>query len=74
MPMYKSNKLNAPFINVIYKPFNFVGGLSNEETLSTRLYLGTPWIYRYLAVPSVLSFYLDGQQQQFQFRETQPKR
>lgn len=57
-----------------YKPFHFVGRLSNEEPLGTRLDLGAPGVYRYLAVPPVLAFYLDGQQQQFQFGEAQPVR
>lgn len=59
---------------MMYKPFDFVSRLSDEEPLSTRLYLGTPGVYRYLAVPSVFTFYLDGQQQQFQLREAQPVR
>lgn len=57
-----------------YKPFDFVSRLSNEEPLGTGLYLGTPRVYRYLAVPSILAFYLNGQQQKFQFCEAQPIR
>lgn len=57
-----------------YKPFYFVSRLSDEEPLGTRLYLGTPWVYRYFAVPPVFTFYLNGQQQQFQLGEAQPAR
>lgn len=54
-------------------PLNFIRTLGDKEALGVRLDLGSSGIYRYFAVHSLLhAFYFDGQQEQFQFRETQP--
>lgn len=54
-------------------PLDFVGRLSNEESLSVSSDLGTAWIYRDLAVGATFPLDLDRQQQQLQFREAQPR-
>lgn len=57
----------------VHPPFHFVRTLGNEESLGVCLDLGTPRIYGYFAIHPLLdALNLDGQQQQFQFRETQP--
>lgn len=71
---YRYTNIRIYAVHNPYRPFDFVGRLSDEEPLGARLDLGASWVYRYLAVPSVLAFYLDGQQQQFQLREAQPVR
>lgn len=56
-----------------HPPFHFVRTLGDEEALGVCLDFCATGIYRYLAVdPLLQALYLDGQQQQFQFRETEP--